>query len=405
MTAYRATHDFIMQHREEDIHHIALKYASVKEVDLSYALQQIEGWQKARRKLPSWAAREGLLYPPPLSMEQCSSETTARYKADLCRRIASQSPHPTSLTDLTGGYGVDFAFMAGCFDNCTYIESQHVLCLTARHNFDLLGLAHARIIEGDSMALLDQTEPQTLIYADPARRDSKGRRTFALSDCTPDLTAHRNKWMGKARYMLVKLSPMLDWHKAVNDLNDGLEHPLVREVHIVATANECKELLLLLSAETGNDDMKVTCVNDGQTFTYMPHHDCPTPRYAEPVAGQLLCEPNAAIMKAGCFDRLAAHCQLPLIGPNSHLLVASAPPDAFPGRVFTIDHVASLNKKALQPLLQRIQKANIAVRNFPLTAQELRKRLRIGDGGDVYIFGTTTAGGEHRLLFCTKGAF
>jgi len=402
MRADKATQDFIRQHREENIHDIALKHASLKEVDLPFALQQIEGWQKARRKLPSWAACDGLLYPPPLSMEQCSSETTAQYKAELCRKIAGKSPSPTTLTDLTGGYGVDFAFMAQLFDKSTYIERQAVLCETARHNFHLLELNNAMVIEGDSMALIDHLEPQTLLYADPARRDGQGKRTFAIADCTPDLLANREKWLSKARYTLLKLSPMLDWHKAVSDLNKGLDKPIVKEVHIVAIGNECKELLLLVSAQDSTDGLKVTCVNDGQIFTYMEGESTSQTGYAEPQEGDLLYEPNAAIMKAGCFTQLANRYQQPLIAPNSHLLVAAQPLNDFPGRSFTIDHITGLNKKALQPLLQRINKANIAVRNFPLTANELRKRLHIGDGGDVYIFGTTTGSHQHRLLFCTK---
>lgn len=402
MTADKATHDFIRQHREEDIHALALKYTSKKEVNLPFSLQQIEGWQKARRKLPSWAECDDLLYPPPLSMEQCSSETTARYKAEICQRLTEKAPHPTSLTDLTGGYGVDFAFMARLFDKATYIERQAALCHTARHNFALLQLENAVIKEGDSMEILESMEAQTLIYADPARRDDKGKRTFAITDCTPDLMGCRQKWLHKARHALIKLSPMLDWHKAVADLNGGLDTPVVKEVHIVATGNECKELLLLLTAQDSSDRLSVTCVNDGQTFSYSPRQEQPTADYREPTVGDMLYEPNAAIMKAGCFEQLARHCQLQLIGPNSHLMVASRPLDDFPGRVFTIDHITSLNKKTLQPVLQRIRKANITVRNFPLTAQELRKRLHIGDGGDVYLFGTTTANREHRLLFCTK---
>ena len=402
MTPDKPTLQFIRQHREEDIHHLALKFAASTDIDLPLALQQIEGWQKARRKLPSWAACEGLLYPPPLSMEQCSSEVTALYKAEICRRITDQSPKPTLLTDLTGGYGVDFAFMARVFDRTTYIERQPVLCAAARHNFGVLGLVAVAIKEGDSMELLDTLPPQTLIYADPARRDLQGRRTFGIADCTPDLLAHRHQWLNKARHTLIKLSPMLDWHKAVSDLNEGLDSPVVSEVHIVATGNECKELLLLVTPQNGSESPTVTCVNDGQLFSYDPQEETAPPRYAEPEEGGLLYEPNAAIMKAGCFEQLSHRYDMPQIGPNSHLLVATRPQNGFPGREFTIDHITSLNKKALQPVLQRIKKANIAVRNFPLSAPELRKRLRIAEGGDVYLFGTTTAGGEHRLLFCTK---
>ena len=402
MTPDQPTLQFIRQHREEDIHRLALKYAASTDVDLPLALQQIEGWQKARHKLPSWAACEGLLYPPPLSMELGSSEVTALYKAEICRRITDHGPKPTLLTDLTGGYGVDFAFMARGFDRSTYIERQPVLCATARHNFALLGLDAVTIQEGDSMELLDTLPPQTLLYADPARRDLQGRRTFGIADCTPDLLAHRHQWLNKARHTLIKLSPMLDWHKAVSDLNQGLDKPVVSEVHIVATGNECKELLLLVTPQNGSESPTVTCVNDGQLFSCNPQEEAVPPRYAEPEEGGLLYEPNAAIMKAGCFAHLSqAFCLQPL-SPNSHLFLSPTLSDAFPGRRFTVLSVCSLNKKQLRQALQDIDRANIAVRNFPLTAPELRRRLRLADGGPTYIFGTTDVQGQHCLFICTK---
>ena len=180
------TRQFIAAHRNDDVHDAAL-HAHQDDVDLPFALDQIEGWQRARTKLPQWASCADIIYPPHLAMEQCSSQSTAQYKADLARRLTADAPHPTTLIDITGGFGVDFSFMARVFDHAMYIEQQPHLVELARHNMRALGINHAEYLNGDATDMLDRLPEASLIMADPARRDSHGSRTYAIADCTPDM--------------------------------------------------------------------------------------------------------------------------------------------------------------------------------------------------------------------------
>ena len=364
---------------------LALRGTKDPEVDLPFALDQIAGRQTARRKLPSWAATEGIVYPPHLSMEQCSSEPTARYKARLVGT-------GDAMVDLTGGFGVDFSFLAQGFAKAVYVERQERLCEIARENFRLLGLAQAEVVCADATAYLQQMPPTDLIYIDPARRDDHGGRTYGISDCTPDVLALRDLLTAKARRVLVKLSPMLDWRKAVADV--GTAH--VREVHIVSVGNECKELLLLLAEGEG---LRLVCVNDDDVFETTAQ-TAQTPPIAQPF--NYLYEPNASIMKAGCFDEVACRHGVAPIAPNSHLFVSGELVAGFPGRSFHIDAVTTLNKRDLKEALHGTTQANITVRNFPLTVAELRRRLKMGEGGGTYIFATTLASGDRRLFVCHK---
>ena len=242
-----ATLDFIRQHADDDVRLLALQATRWPAVDIRRAIDQIAGRRTARTKLPSWAAIEGIVYPPHLSMEQCSSEQTAVYKADVARRLGGES-----FVDLTGGFGVDFAFIARRFQQAVYVERQANLCEVARHNFGLLGLSQARVVCADGIVFLRETEPVGLIFIDPARRNDHGGKTFAIADCTPDISKMVPELLEKAAHILVKLSPMLDWHKAVADLESTV--CAVSEAHIVAVKNECKELLLVLSRRRKHED-------------------------------------------------------------------------------------------------------------------------------------------------------
>ena len=385
------------EHREEDVRALALKARRDGDVDLPWALDQIQGWQTARRKLPTWAVINGIVYPPHLSMEQCSSEQTALYKCGIVSRLPER--YHGVLIDLTGGFGVDFAFMSKCFERAVYVERQEHLCETARHNFQLLGLNHASIIHDDAENVLKDinTNPaSTLLYLDPARRDSNSSRTYAIADCTPNVLELKDRLFKAADHVLIKLSPMLDWHKAMSDLGEQ-----VAQVHIVSVANECKELLILLSAFHQSDPV-IHCVNDGQSLIYSPSEDTGSPALADGANAAYLYEPNASIMKAGCFGLLTERFPVKALASDSHLFVSDDPVEDFPGRRFAITAITTMNKKELGGALSGITRANIATRNFPMTAQQLRQRLRLQDGGDCYIFGTTTATGEHRLYICNK---
>lgn len=386
----KATAEFIATHRNDDVRILAFK--SANGVDMPLALEQIAGYQKARRKLPQWSGVEGMLFPPSLSMEQCSSEQTALYKVSL---LASRSG---SFADLTGGFGVDFSYLAARFAKATYIERNPKLCAIARHNFALLGLTHAEVVCGDSVECLRNLAPVDVIYLDPARRDTNGGRTFAIADCTPDAVALLPLLLEKAETVMIKLSPMLDWHKAVADFRGH-----VAEVHIVAVDNECKELLLILRRNT-TECPKVVCVNNGSVFSPTPYIyiiRCNVPSVDFSQLHGFLLVPNAAIMKAGCFAQVAEAFSVAQISDNSHLFVADAPVEGFPGNTYRINAVTSMNKKELKATIGGIKKANIAVRNFPLTVAELRKRLKINDGGNIFIFATTLCDGSHVLIVCS----
>ena len=439
------TAEFIQEYREKDTRQLALRSARFPDVDMPYALDQIKGWQTARRKLPTWAACDGIVYPPHLSMEQCSSEPTAQYKLNLAmewaRRVESSELRVESssrMTDLTGGFGVDFSFTSCAFASATYVERNAQLCHMVEHNLPLLGIDNAKVVCADAVDYLSTLDMQTMIFLDPARRDQHGAKTVMLADCTPDVVQLLPQLLKKSRFTMLKLSPMLDWHKAVEDLQGT-----VREVHIVSVGGECKELLLVLSEEI-ESELKVFCADleaggsgeaglsggssgssssscssfssepsspshpstpslSASLFVYAPGSSRPAPNSKlKTQNSKFLHEPNASIMKAGCFDELAAAYGVSPVSRNSHLFLSAEPVDGFPGRSFSIERVTTLNKRELRQALAGIEKANIATRNFPLSVAELRKRLKLKDGGDVYIFATTTAEDEHLLLISHK---
>ena len=395
--------EFIREHRHDDVRQLALQAARYPDIDMQQALQQIAGWQTARTKLPEWAATDGIIYPPRLSMEQCSSEATAKYKAKVL------DPTPSTVIDLTGGFGVDFSYMACGFQKAVYVERQPHLCEAARHNFQLLGLDNAEVVCGDGVEYLKNLpspfhppSPRT-IYLDPARRDENGKKTYAISDCTPDVVALKDLLLEKAGRVMIKLSPMLDWHKAVDDLGD------VVEVHIVSVDNECKELLLVL-AKNPVAPLRVVCANirhdtETELFEFFPSNDSLSiPLFPVLRERDFLYEPNASIMKAGCFAEVAHRFGVQPTGSNSHLFLSPQFIPDFPGRKFQIEQVTSMNKKELKHIIGGLTKANITVRNFPLSVAELRKRLKLADGGDTYIFATTLGEKDHVLLI-TKQIF
>ena len=387
MLANQATLDFIQQHRTDDVRRLALQGGRHPEVDIHYALEQIAGWQKARTKLPSWAARDGIIYPPHLSMEQCSSEATAKYKA----RMAGKG---LCFVDLTAGFGVDAAFIAEGFQQVVTIEQQEKLCAITSENYRLLGLSQVEVRCGDGVDYLHAMEHADLIYIDPARRDEHGGRTYDIADCTPNVLELREELLAKADRVMIKLSPMLDWRKAVEDLGK------VSEVHIVSVDNECKELLLVLSELS--KPLQVFCVNDDDVFAFLSALTQNASLSLQPLNLRFLYVPNASIMKAGCFEELAERFQIAPLDRNSHLFVSDSEVSGFPGRCFKIEKITSLNKRELKEALAGIYQANIAVRNFPLSVAELRKRLKLQDGGDTYIFATTVADKGHQLLICHK---
>ncbi len=434
----QATQDFICQHQDDDVRQLAFLGSKYPEVDMPFALDQIRGRKMARVKLPRWASLEGIIYPPHISMEQCSSESTALYKAELAARLlglpASSSgtemkaENEIEFVDLTGGFGVDFSYIAARLGvKSMYVERQAHLCEAAKENFGRLGLKNAIVKNGDGIEVLHSFHPKKkdaasaddslgitydqprsllktnlglkIVFIDPARRDDAGNKVVSLKDCTPDVTVLQEEMLSKADYVIIKLSPMLDWHRAISELSH------VREVHIISVNNECKELLLVLSARNMGENLRIYCINDAQSFV-CDELDMGAsqvkiaPSTLEEM--QYLYEPNASLMKAGCFGVLSGRYDARMLSKNSHLFVSREPIAAFPGRSFRIIAVSSFNKKELKRHLSGITKANIATRNFPLSVAELRKRLKLKDGGETYIFATTLSDESHVLVITEK---
>lgn len=448
----QATQDFIRQHQDDDVRQLAFLGSKYPEVDMPFALDQIRGRKMARVKLPRWASLEGIIYPPHISMEQCSSESTALYKAELAARLlglpASSSgtemkaENEIEFVDLTGGFGVDFSYIAARLGvKSMYVERQAHLCEAAKENFGRLGLKNAIVKNGDGIEVLHSFHPKKkdaasdddslgitydqprsllktnlglkIIFIDPARRDDAGNKVVSLKDCTPDVTVLQEEMLLKADYVIVKLSPMLDWHRAISELSH------VREVHIISVNNECKELLLVLSARNMGEmeassadgevkhagNLRIYCINDVQSFVCDElDMESSQVKIASSTLEEMLYlyEPNASLMKAGCFGVLSGRYDARMLSKNSHLFVSREPIAAFPGRSFRIIAVSSFNKKELKRHLSGITKANIATRNFPLSVAELRKRLKLKDGGETYIFATTLSDESHVLMITEK---
>ena len=448
----QATQDFIRQHQDDDVRQLAFLGSKYPEVDMPFALDQIRGRKMARVKLPRWASLEGIIYPPHISMEQCSSESTALYKAELAARLlglpASSSgtemkaENEIEFVDLTGGFGVDFSYIAARLGvKSMYVERQVHLCEAAKENFGRLGLKNAIVKNGDGIEILHSFHPKKkdaasaddslgitydqprsllktnlglkIIFIDPARRDDAGNKVVSLKDCTPDVTVLQEEMLSKADYVIIKLSPMLDWHRAISELSH------VREVHIISVNNECKELLLVLSARNMGEmeassadgevkhagNLRIYCVNDAQSFVCEElDMESSSVKIAPSTLEEMqyLYEPNASLMKAGCFGVLSERYDARMLSKNSHLFVSREPIAAFPGRSFRIIAVSSFNKKELKRHLSGITKANIATRNFPLSVAELRKRLKLKDGGETYIFATTLSDESHVLMITEK---
>ncbi|MGN0285044.1 MAG: SAM-dependent methyltransferase [Segatella copri] len=448
----QATQDFIRQYQDDDVRQLAFLGSKYPEVDMPFALDQIRGRKMARVKLPRWASLEGIIYPPHISMEQCSSESTALYKAELAARLlglpASSSgtemkaENEIEFVDLTGGFGVDFSYIAARLGvKSMYVERQAHLCEAAKENFGRLGLKNAIVKNGDGIEVLHSFHPKKkdaasdddslgitydqprsllktnlglkIIFIDPARRDDAGNKVVSLKDCTPDVTVLQEEMFLKSDYVIIKLSPMLDWHRAISELSH------VREVHIISVNNECKELLLVLSARNMGEmeassadgevkhagNLRIYCINDAQSFVCDElDMESSQVKIAPSTLEEMLYlyEPNASLMKAGCFGVLSGRYDARMLSKNSHLFVSREPIAAFPGRSFRIIAVSSFNKKELKRHLSGITKANIATRNFPLSVAELRKRLKLKDGGETYIFATTLSDESHVLMITEK---
>lgn len=392
------TQAFIREHQADDVRTLALQSRKYPDVDMPTAITQIAGRQVAAEKIPSWKEIEDIWYPKHLSLEQCSSEITARYKASLLARL----PQKESFADLTGGFGIDCSFLAAGFKSATYVERQEDLCEIAAHNFPILSLDQVNVRNEDGVSYLEAMSPVDCIFLDPARRNEHGGKTVAISDCEPNVAELEDLLLSKASSVMVKLSPMLDLSLALKEL----QH--TREVHIISVNNECKELLLLLGQSLSENTVEIPihCINlstkGEQHFAFSREQEQRSECTYTNTLGTYLYEPNASLLKAGAFRSISAAYSLKKLHPNSHLYTSETLIENFPGRTFRITNQYSFNKKEIKEGLSDLKKANITVRNFPATVAELRKRTKLTEGGDTYLFASTLNDGQKVLIRCEK---
>ena len=309
-----------------------------------------------------------------------------------------------TFADLTGGFGIDCSFLSRKFKKADYVERQAELCELAKHNFPLLGL-DIDVHNEDGVEYLKQMQPVDCLFLDPARRDGHGGKTVAISDCEPDVSALEVLLVEKATKVMVKLSPMLDLSLALKDLKH------VFEVHIVSTDNECKELLLVLQKEPASSEVSIHCINSlgalngyriyqEYTFTQEQERTSDCPLTSE--VNTYIYEPNASILKAGAYRSLTQAYPVQKLHVSSHLYTSEHFIEDFPGRRFRVEGVSGFGKKELKTFLQGMEKANLTIRNFPSSVAELRKRLKLKEGGDDYLFATTLADESKVIIKCKK---
>ena len=393
------------------------KYKHLSDEEWRWFLQQVEGRERTADKLPTFAAIDDWWYPVRLSCEQCSSEATARYKASLCQRSGLSAER--SLLDLTGGYGVDTYFLSEHFHHTDYVEQNAELCRIAEHNFSL---QHAAISHQHSAISIHNTTAEdfllsspcgeagwSFIFLDPARRDSHGGKVFKLADCTPNVVELLPTLLSRLTpdgRILLKLSPMIDLTQALKDLAPSytLHHTpytLLWDAHIVAVKNEVKEVLLMSRftdvSKYRDLEPTITAIDlahpeQAFTFTHEEERDTTLPPFEGRVgvgfAGSFLFEPNAAIIKAGAYKLVAQRFGLQKLDVNTHLYTSETLVENFPGRVWRIKEAPF----QLSPKGARDKQANVLCRNYPLTAEQLKKKLHLRDGGTAYIIGCRVAG-------------
>ncbi|MDP4239182.1 MAG: SAM-dependent methyltransferase [Bacteroidota bacterium] len=385
------TKRFITEHGKEDIFTLKLKYRNNSEVNIDLAIRQITGKQKIKSKVPLFYHTEDLLYPVQLSLEQSSSESTAMYKSTLCEG--------NSLVDLTGGFGVDCCFMSEHFQEVTYVERQPELCELARHNFKTLHKDHIRVVNSETENYLTEMGPVDWIYLDPARRGSGGKKVVLLSDCEPDVSALSSLLLEKANRVMIKLSPMMDITAATTAL------PHTSEIHIISVENECKEILLILN-QTIQDNKKIITLNIGkhyenQLFDYYLTEETTAAVAFTSEIKKYLYEPNASVMKSGAFKLTGSYFKLCKLHNNTHLYTSNELVPQFPGRVFKVVKTWGHSKNEMKEMAQQLPTANITTRNYPISVDELRKKLKIKEGGDTYLF-ACTLNDEHKAIIETK---
>lgn len=392
MEINEATWHFIRSHANDNVRDLALRGCKDVSVDFKFALQQIEGRQKSKDKLPDFYQNEQVLYPPTVSMEQCSSTPTAQYKASLVEG--------ETFADLTGGFGVDTFALSRRFKHGYHIEPNNALSELVQHNASVLNISNLEFIQDTMEESLSQIPNVDCLYIDPSRRDSHGNRVVCLEDCTPNIIEWKSTLLGKCKKLMIKLSPMIDIKRSL------LQLPETSDIYTIAVNGECKEVLLILEAGKDPTDRCIHTINilkDGyQIFETTASEEVDAMPTLTNTLGRYLYEPNAAVLKAGTFKSIATRFGLEKLHPHTHLYTSDILAKDFPGRIFNVDDSYSFNKKEIKKALGDIKKANVAVRNFPLTAEELKALLKIKDGGEVFLFGATLTDGKLTVIQATK---
>ena len=378
---------FIAKHFNDDTSKLILAVPQERR----WLVHQIIARKKATKKLPTWVQNEDVVFPQSLSLEQSSSEITAQYKSSL---VSGKI-----LIDATGGMGIDSYYFSQKVENVICIEQNPELTEITKHNFEVLGQKNITVINQNCTDFLQSySQKVDWIYIDPARRSSEQQRVSKLSDCEPNVINLLPLFFKKSNKILIKASPLLDIQQAIRELKN------IKTIHVVAVENDCKELLFELDSETNHTPIQVHTFNfPNQVFRFdLESEKNISIQFSDPL--KYLYEPNAAVLKAGAFKSVAAYYGIFKIAQHSHLYTFEKLINDFCGRVFEILAVVKIEIKALSPHLKD-NKANITTRNFPTGAEELRKKLKIKDGGDVYLLATTLPNGEKRIIICKKPEF
>ena len=384
---------FIQAHLSDDPDRLLLSASRYPEIDMPFVVAQITARRQIKEKLPTWYQQEQLLFPAKIAAEQCSSEQTALYKQQLVTE-------EDTLCDLTGGLGIDSYYFSRRVKQVYYIERFPSYCEVARANMATLRARNVAVLEGDSTQWLDQLPAIDVFYVDPARRGEGNKRMFALSDCEPDLTQLLPRLLAKAPRVIAKLSPMADLRQTLALL------PTTQAIHILSVKNECKELLFVIGREPRESAVPIHCVHltkqaaSDECFVCSLEAEQQAASHLATTLRRYLYEPNASVLKAGAFKQVA--CQFPVekLQVSSHLYTSDHYLDRFPGRRFEVDEVIPFHSKSCKQLAGQSLQANVTTRNFPLTVEALRKKCRIREGGDIYLF-ATTGPKEEKLLIRT----
>jgi len=380
--------DFINRQLHSTAADLILQASKYPDWDMKAIAQQLVGKQIAKKKLVSWFENEAILYPIRLSMEQCSSEITARYKAKILNF--------GNGIDLTGGFGVDTYYLAQNANHVIYCERNQELASIVSKNFNAFKQTNCRVFTGDGIDYLKSQDQLDWIFIDPARR-KESQRVFRLTDCEPNVLEYQTLFFEKADSILIKTAPLLDIQLSISDLAN------VKEVHIVSVDNDCKEVLYLVE-KNYSGEAEIICVNlkknaqDRFSFSYSAEKESLLV-HSDPL--EYLYEPNASIMKGGAFKSICNQYEVHKLHQHSHLYTSVEIVEDFPGRIFSIKSLINCDRKSLAKYLTG-GKANLACRNFPQKVDVLKKKLKLKDGGDQYLFATTLKDGMPKLILCTK---